>query len=568
MVIIKRDAKLGKYIRQNNNKFEVYKVIKGVEIVFGAFDDLKDAKAFKYKLLDNAWNLNFSPKTPEYGRYIHKEREKFVVYRSFGDKPTRFGIFNYRDEALMARDDLINDNWGFAEEKILENMGITELSDNIGRIGYTFTILKWVDETKCIIFGFYPSYERAVAVRNDLIKHNWDESKIENKLVRVKRGTKYGKYISKVGDYYRISKMINGGLKSFGHYRTLEEATEIRDELVKNGWDDSFLNITRLSNRHENINRTSSGYSILKRIDGELRCFGSFDNLEDAIQYRDELKLNNWIVEPEEVLEEEKFDEYIYTRNDGKYYIKNEIQGSVKIYGIFDNFLDAISARLDCIKSNWNLKSIPEEEYDSYKHIVGLFENSSLLLEDDVESIAFPVTVGKSYKNKGWAIKRSYLEDMIPILKYEKECKFNVNGYDGLGKLNLHTRLFYNTNEDLSNYLKKLHDIDAKIQTKVIMELINGTYQINPNLDGKIITFKTKFSKSFKEGMFAIPREFSKKILPILDYESKCDYLINSLEVTGRFNLEFRVVFKDPDLITILENLYEKDEFLTVNIIL
>ena len=30
----------------------------------------------------------------------------------------RFGIFNYRDEALMARDDLINDNWGFAEEKI------------------------------------------------------------------------------------------------------------------------------------------------------------------------------------------------------------------------------------------------------------------------------------------------------------------------------------------------------------------------------------------------------------------------------------------------------------------
>ena len=44
-------------------------------------------------------------------------------------------------------------------------------------------------------------------------------------------------------------------------------------------------------------------------------------------------------------------------------YIKNEINGVMYIFGVFDNPLDAIAARLDCMKNQWELVSISEEEY-------------------------------------------------------------------------------------------------------------------------------------------------------------------------------------------------------------
>ena len=62
------------------------------------------------------------------------------------------------------------------------------------------------------------------------------------------------------------------------------------------------------------------------------------------------------------------------------------------------------------------------------------------------------------------------------------------------------------------------------------------------------ITFKTTFSKSFKNGMFAIPRRYSNEILPILAYEKECIFSLGDLDASGRFNLEFRFTC-DPNAI-------------------
>lgn len=35
---------------------------------------------------------------------------------------------------------------------------------------------------------------------------------------------------------FRIQKKVNGKLKHFGHFKTLEEALNRRDELIKNNW--------------------------------------------------------------------------------------------------------------------------------------------------------------------------------------------------------------------------------------------------------------------------------------------------------------------------------------------
>ena len=39
-----------------------------------------------------------------------------------------------------------------------------------------------------------------------------------------------------MGGKYRVAKTIDGKLEMFGYYETLEEATEVRDILVKNDW--------------------------------------------------------------------------------------------------------------------------------------------------------------------------------------------------------------------------------------------------------------------------------------------------------------------------------------------
>ena len=53
----------------------------------------------------------------------------------------------------------------------------------------------------------------------------------------------------------------------------------------------------------------------------------------------------------------------------------------MRIFGIFDNPLDAIAARLDCIRNNWNLHYILEEDYDKNPNMdvqFGLLENEEL----------------------------------------------------------------------------------------------------------------------------------------------------------------------------------------------
>ena len=185
------------------------------------------------------------------------------------------------------------------------------------------------------------------------------------------------------------------------------------------------------------------------------------------------------------------------------------------------------------------------------------------------ESVEFPVTVGKSYKNRGWAVTRSHLGDFVPSIPYEEDCVILVNGRPITGKINIHTRLFYFKDELLSDYLEKLYEIDPKIQTRVDLKLEHGKYKLNPNLkELSNIFFITKFSKSFKKGLFAIPRSVSEIILPVLPYEKECTFIIGEMEVRGKFNLEFRFKFSDKSVISSLNLDVDDGEELEVILLL
>lgn len=567
-----------KFIFKDNNRFFISKKILDFDIVFGNFDSLERAKSLKRKLIDNAWNVNFPTRTMKYGRYIIKTANKrFQITKKVNGSNKSFGTFKTLEDALFARDELVTDNWGMGNDKILFNLGVEEVDMNIGQVGRKFAVFKWED-SKCTIFGTYRSYRLAKKIKKKLIS---DTKNNLNYLDRHRE--KDTKFIYRVGNYYRISKSVNGELKNFGHYNSLDEAISVRNELIKNNWNDSFLGLKRIvrssDSYNKHINKSSRGFDVVNRINGELINFGSFETLEEAISYRDELEENNWRIDSLiEEISEEKYDEFIFLKADGKYYVKNEIDGEMRIFGIFDNPLDAIGARLDCMKNAWKLSSVLEEDYENNPNMsftFGLLENEDIDESGNIfsemisESIEFPVTVGKSYKNWGWAITRSHLGDFVPNLPYEEECIVLVNGRPITGKINIHTRLFYFKDELLSDYLEKLYEIDPKIQTRVDLKLEYGNYVINPNLkDINNLFFVTKFSKSFKGGLFAIPRSVSELIIPILPYENECTFIIGEMEVRGKFNLEFRFKFSDNEVISSLNSDVDDGEELEVILLL
>ena len=102
------------------------------------------------------------------------------------------------------------------------------------------------------------------------------------------------RYIYKRNGLYFIQKHINGELKCFKSSKSLKETVEFRDKLIENNWrDNGQLGIEELDdNRY--IYSVNNSFQLKKHINGENRHFGTFKTLEEAINARNELIMNNW----------------------------------------------------------------------------------------------------------------------------------------------------------------------------------------------------------------------------------------------------------------------------------
>ena len=110
---------------------------------------------------------------------------------------------------------------------------------------------KFVIKTESNTWGTYSRLEDALHDRDLLVEANWDIGEV---LASDEKDNKYYEmelpdfdstkneckhiYVEKIKDveYFRIRKKIGGKLKNFGYFETLEEAKEVRDELIKNNW--------------------------------------------------------------------------------------------------------------------------------------------------------------------------------------------------------------------------------------------------------------------------------------------------------------------------------------------
>ena len=113
------------------------------------------------------------------------------------------------------------------------------------------------------------------------------------------------KYIYRVHNGWQIKK--DG--ETFGWYEDIRDALFDRDRLVNCNWDiEEFVWLPETENPYLNIrlphyslNRwrqyiypNKKSFRVCKRIDGELKCFGTYKTLDEAMDKRDELIEKGW----------------------------------------------------------------------------------------------------------------------------------------------------------------------------------------------------------------------------------------------------------------------------------
>ncbi len=217
----------------------------------------------------------------------------------------------------------------------------------IKKIGQKYMIYKTINaETK--FYGSFDNLDDAMKKRDELVADNWGLD-FDDIPLPGRKG-KYGKHIIFHEGVFKINKFLEGKQRYIGTFKTVEEAIKYRDLLIENDWDLDILPENFLSDKRlHNIRKIKDRYIVLNVENGDKQYYGSFDTYEGAKEYYEYLVENNWKV-PD--TSEEKVDEFVYYI-DGDYVVRNEIDGEMQIFGIFNEIGEAIDFRNKCVMKNW-----------------------------------------------------------------------------------------------------------------------------------------------------------------------------------------------------------------------
>lgn len=194
-------------------------------------------------------------------------------------------------------------------------------------------------------------------------------------------------------------------------------------------------------------------------------------------------------------------------------------------------------------------------------------------------------SLGKSFSNKEWHLKRKVISEILPVLPFEgKECFFTVNdSFSSVGKFTLDPRFKFN-DKRLINHLIKLHqedpnqDVDLKI--KVGESIVDASYlkindfehefdlfnkfddDINNGVESNIYKFLKNSRKDKNKKHFIIieniEKEYEKSLINFFDY-LRCEFNLfeyNNLFVICTVNIDdFDVNFSNSflDQVSIIE---------------
>ena len=152
-------------------------------------------------------------------------------------------------------------------------------------------------------YGYYDDLDTAKMVRDKLYYSDWNDE-LANELVE-----KYN-----VGKYCPNQLEIDEKYESFKDLYMNHDLSylEIRNKLDLNGY--MYMKLLKILReeipnvkKHRKaidvsdrpmryIGKCSGGYNILKHIDGEMKYFGWFRRLEDAVNRRNYLETHDWVM--------------------------------------------------------------------------------------------------------------------------------------------------------------------------------------------------------------------------------------------------------------------------------
>lgn len=253
----KTELKFGKNIKFDYNYFRVQNTINDENRNFGSFKDGENAVILRDLLIDNNWDETkidrkfFSDyenvERNKYAKNISRINDKFKVGKTINGKLKFFGSFKHLGNAVRLRDLLMESNW--TESAIPEELFRDYSSSNRGGeyivcVNDLYKVHKLIDG-KHKNFGSFKQKANAIVLRDLLIENDWDDSNIPEKFFSDYEGyrkrNKYGKNISLINNYFRVSRTINGKRKNVGSFKDVENARCLRDLLIENDWDETKI---------------------------------------------------------------------------------------------------------------------------------------------------------------------------------------------------------------------------------------------------------------------------------------------------------------------------------------
>lgn len=203
---------------------------------------------------------------------------------------------------------------------------------------------------------------------------------------------------------------------------------------------------------------------------------------------------------------------------------------------------------------------------------------SEIMKKEDI--ILYSVnSLGKSYSNKEWHLKRDVISELLPVLPFEgKECLFTVNdSFKSVGKFKLDPRFKF-TDRRLINHLLKLSEEnpnqDLNLKIKVGEKSIKASYLKIIDLNKEFGLFLKSFqddsqldflkflnnSKKDKDNnhfliVEDIDEENKQNFIRLLDYIIGENGLNNNLFVVGTVNSDNPSIFSQQllDRVNVLE---------------
>lgn len=144
-------------------------------------------------------------------------------------------------------------------------------------------------------YGVFPKLAQAKEFKQICIQHNWNDEILEKCHLQYQIDTYYpNKYITSQNNKWIIQKTVNGKVKSFGSFSDLDEARKHRDKCLQSDWDESLrlINYNRRKKvvGEKYISYVNGKFLVQKNIDGHFERFDLCHTLDEAIECR-----NFWV---------------------------------------------------------------------------------------------------------------------------------------------------------------------------------------------------------------------------------------------------------------------------------